>query len=354
MTDFLQLHFLTYYPPSNLNRDDLGRPKSAIIGGTTRLRISSQALKRTWRTSDVFGAALAGHLAKRTQRMGEVINAHLLSRQVAADKAAKISRDIITVFGKPKPETDKTPLYTEQLAFISDEERDAALALADRMAGDEKFDPKKQAGDILRRTDTAADLAMFGRMLADNPDYNREAAVQVAHATTTHKTAIEDDYYTAVDDLKKPSEDAGAGFLGEAGFGAGVFYLYACIDCDLLRANLSGDESLAAAARAALVEAAATVAPGGKQASFASRARASFILAERGTAQPRSLGIAFLKPVSEAEAQGDMMAASIAALLVTRQTIAAAYGRDGTEAIMNVPAGVGSLADVLAFCREPG
>jgi CRISPR system Cascade subunit CasC len=353
MTDFLQLHFLTYYPPSNLNRDDLGRPKSAIIGGTTRLRISSQALKRTWRTSDVFQTSLEGHLAKRTQRIGEVINAHLLSRQVTPDRAAKIAREIIAVFGKPKGEADK-PLYTEQLAFISDEEREAALALADRMAGDEKFDPKKQAGEILRRTDTAADLAMFGRMLADNPDYNREAAVQVAHATTTHKTAIEDDYYTAVDDLKKPSEDAGAGFLGEAGFGAGVFYLYACIDCDLLRKNLGGDEALAAAARAALVEAAATVAPGGKQASFASRACASFILAERGTAQPRSLGIAFLKPVSEAEAQGDMMAASIAALTATREKIAAAYGQDGTEAIMNVPAGLGSLAEVLAFCREPG
>jgi CRISPR system Cascade subunit CasC len=354
MTDFLQLHFLTYYPPSNLNRDDLGRPKSAIIGGTTRLRISSQALKRTWRTSDVFQTVLAGHLAKRTQRIGEVINAHLLSRQVTPDRAAKIAREIIAVFGKPKGEADKTPLYTEQLAFISDEERDAALALADSMAGDRKFDAKKQAAEILRRTDTAADLAMFGRMLADNPDYNREAAVQVAHATTTHKTAIEDDYYTAVDDLKKPSEDAGAGFLGEAGFGAGVFYLYACIDCDMLRKNLGGDEDLAAAARAALVEAAATVAPGGKQASFASRARASFILAERGTAQPRSLGIAFLKPVSEAEAQGDMMAASIAALTTARDKIAAAYGKDGVEKIMNVPAGIGSLADILAFCREPG
>jgi CRISPR system Cascade subunit CasC len=351
MTSFLQLHFLTFYPPSNLNRDDLGRPKSAIIGGATRLRISSQALKRTWRTSEVFQTTLEGHLAKRTQRIGELINEHLLSRQVGPDKAAKITREIIAVFGKPKAEADKTPLYTEQLAFISDEERASALALAERMAADEKFDAKKQAGDILRRTDTAADLAMFGRMLADNPDYNREAAVQVAHAITTHKTAIEDDYYTAVDDLKKPAEDAGAGFLGEAGFGAGVFYLYACIDRDLLRKNLGGDETLAGTACAALVEAAATVAPGGKQASFASRACASFILAERGSAQPRSLAVAFLKPVDGE----DMMAASIKALTGAREKIDAAYGKTtAAEKTMNVPDGQGTLAEILAFCREPG
>jgi len=353
MTTFLQLHFLTFYPPSNLNRDDLGRPKSAIIGGTTRLRISSQALKRTWRTSDAFKASLDGHLAKRTQRIGELINEHLLNRQVNPERALKITRDIIAVFGKPKPETDKTPLYTEQLAFISDEERASAVALAERMAADEKFDAKKQAGDILRRTDTAADLAMFGRMLADNPDYNREAAVQVAHAFTTHKTAIEDDYYTAVDDLKKPAEDAGAGFLGEAGFGAGVFYLYACIDRDLLRKNLGGDEGLAGTACAALLEAAATVAPSGKQASFASRGRASFILAERGSGQPRSLAVAFLSPVSELE--GDMMAASIAALTGTRDKIDAAYGKTTTaDRTMNVLTGQGTLAELLAFCREPG
>jgi len=352
MTNFLQLHFLTFYPPSNLNRDDLGRPKSAIIGGTTRLRISSQALKRTWRISEVFQSALEGHLAKRTQRIGELINAHLLDRQVSPEKSLKITREIMAVFGKPKAETDK-PLYTEQLAFISDEERASALALAERMAADEKFDAKKQAGDILRRTDTAADLAMFGRMLADNPDYNREAAVQVAHAITTHKTAIEDDYYTAVDDLKKPSEDAGAGFLGEAGFGAGVFYLYACIDRDLLRKNLGGDETLAGTACAALVEAAATVAPGGKQASFASRARASFILAERGTAQPRSLALAFLNPVSELA--GDMMTASIRALIETREKIDNAYGKSTTaDKTINISEGQGTLAEILAFCREPG
>ena len=98
---------------------------------------------------------------------------------------------------------------------------------------------------LLRTADTAVDIAMFGRMLADDPEFNREAAVQVAHAITTHRAVVEDDYYTAVDDLKRPSEDAGAGFVGEAGFGPGVFYLYACVNRDLLVRNLGGDEDLA-------------------------------------------------------------------------------------------------------------
>ena len=71
MVRFLQLHLLTFYPPANLNRDDTGRPKSAVVGGEPRLRVSSQALKRAWRTSDIFRTALDGHMGSRTQRMGE-------------------------------------------------------------------------------------------------------------------------------------------------------------------------------------------------------------------------------------------------------------------------------------------
>src|SRR5208283_2583322 len=100
---------------------------------------------------------------------------------------------------------------------------------------------KDLAKAVLQTADGAVDIAMFGRMLADNPDFNRDASVQVAHAFTTNPVEIEDDYYTAVDDLKKPAEDAGAGFVGEAGFGAGVYYLYVCVDRELLVKNLGGD-----------------------------------------------------------------------------------------------------------------
>ena len=78
MADFLQLHLLTAYAPANLNRDDTGRPKSAVFGGAPRLRVSSQSLKRAWRESDVFQTKLDRHLAKRTQRLGKEIHEHLV------------------------------------------------------------------------------------------------------------------------------------------------------------------------------------------------------------------------------------------------------------------------------------
>ena len=237
MSRFLQLHLLTFFPPANLNRDDTGRPKTAVVGGATRLRLSSQALKRAWRTSDVFKHALDGHMGQRTQRLGEDVQAHLIERQVPPERAKAVARSVAGVFGKLKDDTDANSPRIEQLAFIAPEERTAALALAERAAASgETIDPKK-AG-LLRTADTAADIALFGRMLADDPGYNREAAAQVAHAITTHRVTVEDDYYTAVDDLKQPSEDAGAGFLGEAAFGSGVFYLYLCVDRALLLRNL--------------------------------------------------------------------------------------------------------------------
>jgi CRISPR system Cascade subunit CasC len=206
--------------------------------------------------------------------------------------------------------------------------------------------------EVLRKEDTATDIAMFGRMLADNPDYNREAAVQVAHAITTHRVDVEDDFYTAVDDLKRPSEDAGAGFIGELGFGSGVFYLYACVDRDLLERNLGGDKGLAAKAIAALIEGLATASPSGKQASFASRARASYLRIEKGSQQPRSLAAAFFKPVRS----DDLLAASIAAVEGETGLAAAmnkAYGPCfDAHYVMDVSGPQGSLAEAMAFAVE--
>lgn len=345
MTTFIQLHLLTAYPPANLNRDDTGKPKTARFGDADRLRVSSQALKRAWRTSPVFETALKGHLAKRTQRLGSEIEKHLLGKGIAEDKAREVARDVAGRFGKIKPENDKNPTHIEQLAFVSPEERAEAFALAERAAAGEDVDLGKAA--LLRETDGAIDIAMFGRMLADDPEFNREAAVQVAHAITTHRTLVEDDYYTAVDDLKGPAEDAGAGFVGEAGFGSGLFYLYICLDRDLLIRNLGGRGDLAKAGIAALIEAAATVGPKGKQASFASRARASYVLAEKGDTAPRTLAAAFLRPVRDE----DLLKRSIALLEEQRAKFAAAYGDDTAQATMNVADGWGTLRDVIAFAN---
>jgi CRISPR system Cascade subunit CasC len=346
MSRFLQLHLLTFFPPANLNRDDTGRPKTAVVGGATRLRLSSQALKRAWRTSDAFSTALVGHMGQRTQRLGEVVLAHLRDKGMDDAKAIAAAREIAAVFGKVKDAKDSNPARIEQLAFISPEERQAALALADRALAGEKIDAK--AANLLRTADTAADIALFGRMLADNPSHNRDAAAQVAHAITTHRVTVEDDYYTAVDDLKTPAEDAGAGFLGEAAFGSGVFYLYVCVDQKLLVRNLGGDKALAAIALGALAEAAATVAPRGKQSSFAAHGRAGYVLAERGDQQPRTLAGAFARPVSG----DDVMAMSITTLRTFRAAMDKTYGPAADASIEMEVGGDHTLADVLAFVRD--
>lgn len=355
MTMFLQLHLLTSYPPANLNRDDSGAPKTAIFGGVQRLRVSSQSLKRAWRTSDVFATRLGSRIGARTQRIGEEVEKHLLAKQVGADEARKIARAIADSFGKLKPDSDKNPTFTEQLAFVAPEERAKALELADRFARGEISEVK--ADQVLLRADGAGDIAMFGRMLADDPGFNREASVQVAHAFSTHKVVLEDDYYVAVDDLKDPAdrEDAGTSFIGVQEYAAGLFYLYICADLDLLVKNLGGNAGLARDAVSALVESAAQVAPKGKQASFASRARASYVLAEAGSDQPRTLSTAFLKPVGVAEENGDPALASAKRLRAFRDKLNAVYGAGDlqmTECDTTGDAPSGTLANVVEFARK--
>jgi CRISPR system Cascade subunit CasC len=337
MTTFLQLHLLTSYPPACLNRDDLNRPKSAVMGGVPRLRISSQSLKRAWRTSEQFEDALTGYMGTRTKRMGVQVFQNLSAAGVDERNAREWARAIAGRFGKlkgAKPDRPLNDLEIEQLAHFSPEEEIAINALADTLALEqERRAPTEAELALLRMNHTAADIALFGRMLTKADDgqslveFGGEAACQVAHAITVHRAAVEDDFFTAVDDLNTREEDAGSAHMGEQGFGAGLFYLYVCIDCDLLRENLGSDE-IAGKAVKALIEAAATVAPTGKQNSFASRAWAYYALAEKGSRQPRALSLAFMKPVRE----GDMLGEAVTALTTMRDNLDKVYyGKDVDE-----------------------
>lgn len=351
MSRFVQLHALTAYPPSNPNRDDLGRPKTALFGNVPRMRISSQALKRAIREDFDFRSALEGRLGERTQRLGDKVAEHLRTKGADESKATEIARQVASAFGKVKSDKDANPTQIEQLAFISPEEKAFAFVLADRIAGGESLPKDKELAKVaLRRADGAVDIAMFGRMLADSPDFNREAAVQVAHAITVNRVEIENDYYTAVDDLKLPSEDAGAGFIGEAGFAAGVFYLYVCVDRALLVENLDGDTELAARAIEALVKALASASPSGKRNSFANHVRAEFMLAERGDRQPRSLASAFVEPVD----RGNQVASAVARIEAQRNAFAAVYGQDWDADIkLHVgKEGSATLDAVARFCAD--
>ncbi len=349
MSGFIQLHYLTIYPPSNPNRDDLGRPKTAIFGGEPRLRISSQAIKRAARISDTMQNSLHGHMGERTQRIGEVLRNALVEKGANREKATNIAKEIADVFGKLDTEAEKKgQIRTRQLAYVSPEERIFALDLAEKALNGEPLPDNKELKKLILRTaDGAVDVGMFGRMLADDPDFNREAAVQISHALTTHRALVEDDYYVAVDDLKTASEDAGAGFVGDSGFGSGIYYLYACIDTELLIKNLAGDKDLAARATGALTEALAVSTPSGKRNSFAHQTRAGYIRAEYGNQQPRSLAGAFFKPV-----KGDFMEASITALTEMNEKMTAVYGpsEDRSE-VMNILVPQGSLTAICDFVK---
>ena len=179
-------------------------------------------------------------------------------------------------------------LEIEQLAFFDTEEEKALTALTNAVAA-RREGIKNGELELLRKKMHAVDIALFNRMLASKPEYNVEAACQVAHAISVHSVVIEDDYFTAVDDLNDGLEDMGAAYIGETRFAAGLFYSYICINRELLIQNLDGDEQLAIKAIRALTEALVKVAPEGKQSSFASRAYASYVLAEKGDQQPRSL-----------------------------------------------------------------
>lgn len=340
MTRFVQLHLLTSYPPANLNRDDLGNPKTARLGGVERLRVSSQSLKRAWRTSELFQQHLAGTIGTRTKRLGVEAFEALLAAGVTEKQAREWAGQIAKVYGAAKKDN---PLEIEQLVHIAPEERASLDQLVATLA-EEKRGPTDEELDTLLHHQTAVDIAMFGRMLASKTQFNGEAAVQVAHAIGVHASAIEDDYFTAVDDLNR--NDPGAAHIGESGFAAAVFFQYICIDRDLLKRNLGGDEVLTQKALRALTEAALKVGPSGKQNSFASRAFAHFALAEKGTDQPRSLSLAFVKPVAGTDYAGD----AVAALQQVRDNMDKVYGTCAeSRCQFNVLTGEGSVAELLDF-----
>lgn len=358
MTTFVQFHLLTSYGPSNPNRDDQGRPKQAMVGGVPRLRMSSQSVKRALRESSFFALDLAGHQGTRTKRIAEEVEKKLLAQGIEAAPARQAATDVAKIFSKLDAEKDGKAALTTTLAFVSPEEWRLAEDLAARIAGGEDLPKDKDLKKlVLRRADGAVDIAMFGRMLADDADFNRDAAVQVAHAITTHAAQAEEDWYSAVDDLNK-AEDTGAGHLGETAFGSGIYYQYVCVNCDLLVENLGGDRDLAARGIEALAKALPQTAPAGKQNSFAHRPMAFYIRAEAGPRAPRDLSGAFFTPVDRKLRElgvNDLQRGSIAALERTAEQIDACY-YDGlaekTCPPVNTLDGTGTLAAIVRFAGD--
>ena len=267
---------------------------------------------------------------------------------VAEKQAKEWAVSIAGVFGKNKKSDKNKPLEEleiEQLAHISPTEKEAALSLVVNLA-EENRAPSADELKLLKHQSTAVDIALFGRMLASSPEFNADAACQVAHALSVHNVVVEDDYFTAVDDLNDGKTDAGSAHIGESGFAAALFYSNININKTQLIENLNGDEALANRAIQALVEAAVKISPKGKQNSFASSAYASFALAEKGAQQPRNLSVAFLKPIDDA----DQATAAIDALQGQVTRFDDVYGKCAdSRCHFDVNKGEGSLTELLEF-----
>ena len=353
MTTFIQLHLLTAYAPSNLNRDELGRPKTAKMGNTDRLRISSQSLKRAWRTSDCFYQSLNDHIGVRSRRFArDWVYKPMIDKGISEKIAKQSTIKIAGQFGKIKNEkSPKDPLSNldiEQLVHISSNEQKAIKQLVDLLTS-EKREPTDDEVKLLRKENSSIDIALFGRMLADSPAFNIEAACQVSHALGVSTVTIEDDFFTAVDDLNNNDFDAGSAHLGERGFASALFYTYVCISRDLLLENLNSDEVLVEKTLKALTESAAKVAPTGMQNSFASRAYTSYLLIEKGSQQPRSLAVAYFNSIRSQDLVND----AITRLEEQRDKFDKVYGQCAdSRYVLNSETGEGTLSAALDFVAQ--
>lgn len=298
MSTFVDIHLIQLVPPSCINRDDTGSPKSALFGGVERHRVSSQAWKRAVRND--FNTYLdVSELGERTlqavSRVAERIQE--LDSEISEEAALNAATDILNTAGiamdkKPKKDDNSAP-KTGYLLFLSRSEVEQLAQLAIANLNDEK-PTKKQVREALQGP-SAIDVALFGRMLADAPEANVDASCQVEHALSVHKATREFDYYTAVDD-NASVENAGAGMIGTMEFVSSALYRYATINVDKLTSNVGSPEA-AARAIEAFTRSFTLSMPTGKQNTFANRTRPDFLLVEVRNDQPISLVNAFEYPV---------------------------------------------------------
>lgn len=351
---FIQIHTLTSYPFSCLNRDNNNTPKMGELGGKSRGRISSQCRKRFLRVSDIMQKAYQHIMGQRTRMIARWFFEEAQKRGIPDARAFAAAQEVYGAFYEDmavlkNPKLDAKKLATakdevlnskvsktrkaavqklmyyimesfqkpgyqaqqdweiatlrfffrmDQIAHVTASERDALIVLLDKMVVDpdfeiEKADKKALQDPALRLG--SVDVAMFGRMHASDHARGVEGSVAVSHSFTVHETAIEEDYMGVVDDLA-PAE--GSAMLLTQEFSSGVYYGYIVIDVDSLIGNLRGDVNLAHQVIQVFTEAAITVPPTAKINSMAQHSMASWTMVEKGASQPYSLHEAFLVPVS--------------------------------------------------------
>ncbi|MFE4174200.1 type I-E CRISPR-associated protein Cas7/Cse4/CasC [Streptomyces sp. NPDC056909] len=328
---FLDVHALQTVPPSNLNRDDTGAPKSAVYGGVPRARVSSQAWKRA--TREYFGDEHLldpSELGVRTKKVAEVLADRIadLDESLKGPAALRLAAEVIQEATGSKIEVptrkanaakdgdDEPAPESKYLMFLSARQLDGLAALAVEGAADIKaFFKDKEKGNKARAKQVAdtrhsVDIALFGRMVADSADINVDAAVQVAHAISVHRVDNESDYYTAVDDRNTDAEP-GAGMIGNVDFNSATLYRYAALGVHQLAANLGeglrDDEPRTDPVRRAVeafLHGFIASLPKGKINTFGHHTLPDAVVVKLRTTRPISFVSAFEEPVSAGEESG--------------------------------------------------
>jgi CRISPR system Cascade subunit CasC len=306
---FIELHLIQSFGPSNLNRDDTNSPKDCEFGGHRRARISSQSLKRAIRAEAKFAEITQAQPAQRSKWLTRPIVKKLENAGKETEEAQTIASAFAAAYaGKVD---SKNPQKTSVLLFYSPSEVDlivsALEALWNELVAAKESERKKLMDEVVKRIvketkdrTSAPDVALFGRMLADKPELNIDAACQVSHAISTHRVLMEMDYYTAVDELLR-DEEAGAGMVGFTGFNSACFYRYARIDWHQLCKNLAQDQALARRSVRGFLRAALNAIPTGKQNAFAAQSPTDLAFAVvRADGMSWSLVNAFETPVRAA------------------------------------------------------
>ena len=375
MKTIIEIHALQNFAPSNLNRDDTGAPKDALFGGTRRARVSSQCLKRSVRKyfqGLVEQNALASDdVAFRTKRILDALVKSLVEKgrgEAEAEEKARLALGAMEL-------TVKEDGKSEYLLFLGQREisgiadiihgkwdsitaSDAAPTEGKKPGKAKKqaaqsADPElKKALDKVFNGGKALDVALFGRMLADMPEKNQNAACQVAHAISTHSVEREFDFYTAVDDLK-PEDTAGADMIGTVEFNSACFYRYAVVDWEKLVENLQNDRELAAKGLRVFLEGFVVAEPTGKQNTFAAHNPPEFVaITVRRNAAPRNLANAFETPI-RVKKDESLTRKSAEELARKAQTLQVAFGGEERTFVLNlIEAKLNGLGTTLPALKD--
>lgn len=341
MTRFIQIHSLSSYPGVLLNRDDAGLAKRLPYGGASRIRVSSQCLKRHWRFAEDEWA-LKGVGAPVGFRSREIVEREIMPKVTASEPVRKgVAAQLVqTLYGKNSAavkDRQAMLLGEPEIAYLARLAGEAAAEATDEKSAMAAVDARFGKGDGKRNLATMKEVAgnlaaglesaLFGRMVTSDPEANTDAAIHVAHSFTVHAEESESDYFTVVDDLRVRDSEAGSGGIFDTELTSGLFYGYVVVDVNLLVGNLAGDRDLAGKVVEHLIHLIATVSPGAKKGSTAPYGYADLLLVELGRRQPRSLAGAFRKAVT-LKRDGDVAADAVVALADHMTKLDACYDSD--------------------------